>query len=54
MLTLKYEAGELATKLVTYITIAVTTGYSTLLSSLVNGQSFLSNPRVPNSAGISL
>jgi hypothetical protein len=32
--TLKYEAGDFARKLVVYITIAVMTGYSTLLSSL--------------------
>jgi hypothetical protein len=46
--------GELAVKLNTYITIAVITGYSTLLSSLAKGHEFLSNPRVPYSAGISL
>jgi hypothetical protein len=45
MLTLKYEAGELATKLVAYITMAVITGYSTLLSSLEYGHAFESNPR---------
>jgi hypothetical protein len=46
MFTLKYEAGEFATKLVPYITIAVITGYSTLLSLLAYGHSFLSNPRL--------
>ena len=54
MLTLKYEAGELAAKLVAYITIAVITGYSTLFSSIANGHSFLSKPRLPNRAGKSL
>jgi hypothetical protein len=42
---LKYETGELATKLVAYMTIAVMTGYSTLLSSLAYGQVCVSNPR---------
>ena len=54
ILMLKYVAGELAPKLVTYITIAVTTGYSTLFSLLVNGHWFLSNPRLAYSAGRSL
>jgi hypothetical protein len=54
ILTLKYDAGELAIKLVAYITMAVITGYSTLFSSLENGHSFLSNPRLPNRAGRSL
>jgi hypothetical protein len=52
--TLKYETGELAAKEVAYITIAVKTGYSTLLSSLANGHSFVLNPRASNSAGKSL
>jgi hypothetical protein len=54
ILILKYVAGELAPKLVTYITIAVTTGYSTLFSSLVYGHAFLSKPRFSYKAGRSL
>ena len=46
MFTLKYEAGDFATKLVPYITIAVMTGYSTLLSSLAYGQVLVSKPRL--------
>ena len=45
MFMLKYETGELARKLVAYITMAVTTGYSTLLSLLEYGHAFESNPR---------
>jgi hypothetical protein len=45
MFMLKYETGELARKLVAYITMAVITGYSTLLSSLEYGHAFESNPR---------
>jgi len=54
MLTLKYEAGDLAAKLVAYITMAVTTGYSTLLSSLEYGHELVSNPLLPYRAGKSL
>jgi hypothetical protein len=54
MFTLKYEAGDLAAKLVAYITIAVMTGYSTLLSSLEYGHVLVSNPLVPYKAGRSL
>ena len=54
ILMLKYVAGELAPKLVTYITMAVTTGYSTLFSLLVYGHAFLSNPRLAYRAGRSL
>jgi hypothetical protein len=54
MFILKYETGELAAKEVRYITIAVITGYSTLLSSLAKGHWFVLNPRASNSAGRSL
>jgi hypothetical protein len=54
MFTLKKEAGELARKLDAYITIAVTTGYSTLLSLLVYGHVLVSSPRVEYKAGKSL
>jgi hypothetical protein len=54
MFTLKYEAGDFAAKLVAYITIAVMTGYSTLLSSLANGQVFVSKPRLTYRADKSL
>ena len=54
ILTLKYEAGDLAAKLVAYITMAVTTGYSTLLSSLEYGHAFESKPRDEYRAGKSL
>jgi hypothetical protein len=45
MFMLKYETGELARKLVAYITMAVMTGYSTLLSPLEYGHAFESKPR---------
>jgi hypothetical protein len=45
MFIFKYETGELARKLVAYITMAVMTGYSTLLSSLEYGHAFESKPR---------
>ena len=54
ILILKYETGELAAKDVAYITMAVTTGYSTLLSSLAKGHAFELKPRASNNAGKSL